>query len=145
MPKIKINVNGEEMFVDLETLDKETAENLGINIHEEVKEEIKKNFRFNKVKAKIIGITPFIALIAFFLTGKFLDKAWSWNWSFFLLIPLVSILLNINFKKPKKIISAVLSLSLIAAYLVSGIVYSGWNWNWVMFFGFPIIWILIGE
>lgn len=145
MAKIKINVDGIETEVDLETLDKETAEAMGINIRDEVKKEIKKSFKFNKTKGKIIAITPFISLIGFFLTGKFLDNAWSWNWSFFLLIPLVSILLNLNFKKPKKIISSVLSMLVIAAYLITGIMYSCWNWNWVLFFVFPIIWILCGE
>ena len=145
MAKIRINVDGVETEVDLETLDKETAESLGINIRDEVKNELKKGLGFNKVKNKIIAITPFVALIAFFLTGKFIDKAWSWNWSFFLLIPLVSILLNLNFKKPKKLFSSALSLIVIAAYLVTGILYSCWSWNWVLFFVFPIIWILCGE
>ena len=145
MAKIKINVDGVETEVDLETLDKETAESLGINIRDEVKKELKKGFGFDKTKNKIIAITPFIALIAFFLTGKFVDKAWSWNWSFFLLIPLVSIILNLNFKKPKKIFSSVLSLIVVAGYLVTGIGYNCWNWNWIMFFVFPIIWILCGE
>ena len=67
MAKIKINVNGVETEVDLETLDKETAESLGINIRDEVKNEIKKTFKFNKIKGKIIGITPFISLIACFI------------------------------------------------------------------------------
>jgi hypothetical protein len=145
MAKIRINVDGVETEVDLETLDKETAESLGINIRDEVKNELKKGLGFNKVKNKIIAITPFVSLIAFFLTGKFIDKAWSWNWSFFLLIPLVSILLNLNFKKPKKLFSSALSLIVIAAYLVTGILYSCWSWNWVLFFVFPIIWILCGE
>lgn len=145
MAKIRINVDGVETEVDLETLDKEMAENLGINIRDEIQHEIKKSFSFNKVKAKIIGITPFVALIAFFLTGKFVEDAWGWNWSFFLLIPLVSIILGINFKKPKKVISSVLGLMIISAYLISGIFYNCWNWNWIMFFAFPIIWILCGE
>ena len=145
MAKIKINVDGVETEVDLETLDKETAEAMGINIRDEEKKEIKQSFGFNKVKGKIIGISPFISLIAFFLTGFFIDKAWSWNWSFFLLIPLVSILLNLNFKKPKKLISSVLGLIVIAAYLITGILYNCWSWNWVMFFVFPIIWILCGD
>ena len=145
MAKIKINVDGVETEVDLETLDKETAESLGINIRDEIENELKKGFGFNKAKDKIIAITPFIALIAFFLTGKFVDKAWTWNWSFFLLIPLVCIILNLNFKKPKKIFSSVLSLIVVAGYLVTGIVYNCWNWNWIMFFVFPIIWILCGE
>lgn len=145
MAKIKINVDGIETEVDLETLDKETAESLGINIRDEVENELKKGFGFNKAKDKIIAITPFIALIAFFLTGKFVDKAWTWNWSFFLLIPLVCIILNLNFKKPKKIFSSVLSLIVVAGYLVTGIGYNCWNWNWIMFFVFPIIWILCGE
>ena len=145
MAKIKINVDGVETEVDLETLDKETAEGLGINIHDEIKEEIKKGLGFRKIKNKIIGITPFISLIAFFLTGFFVDKAWSWNWSFFLLIPLVSTLLNLNFRKPKKLISSILGLLVIAAYLITGIFFSCWSWNWVMFFVFPIIWILCGD
>ncbi len=145
MAKIKINVNGVETEVDLETLDKETAESLGINIRDEVKNEIKKTFKFSKVKGKIIGITPFVSLIVFFLTGFFVDKAWSWNWSFFLLIPIISILLNLNLKKPKKVISSILGLLVITAYLITGIFFSCWSWNWVMFFVFPIIWILCGD
>lgn len=144
MSKIKINVNDEEMEVDFDTLDQETAEKLGINIHKEdafVKKD-KKSWR--KIKNKIIGITPFVVLIAFFLTG-FLMEAWRWNWTFFIAIPVVSIILNIKFTRPKKAISSILTLLIIVAYFVTGFMFHIWSWNWVLFFLIPIVGILFGE
>lgn len=145
MGKIKFNVNGQEMEADFDTLDKETMEELGIKFHEEYKENQKNKPRWRRIKNKLIGITPFICLIAFFLTGNFIDNAWTWNWSFFLLIPLVSILFNLNFKKVRRVVSAILGLLVITIYLITGIFFGAWSWNWVMFFIFPIIWILCGE
>lgn len=145
MSKITINVNGEEMEVDFDTLDKETAEKLGINIHKEDDRVIvKKKNTWRSVKNKIIGITPFVVLIAFFLTG-FLMDAWRWNWTFFLAIPIVSIILNIKFTRPKKVISSVLCLLILAAYFVSGFVFHIWSWNWVLFFLLPIVGIIFGD
>ncbi|MBQ8292974.1 MAG: hypothetical protein IJX78_04095 [Bacilli bacterium] len=145
MSKITINVNGEEMEVDFDTLDKETAEKLGINIHKEDDHiVIKKKNKWRGIKNKITGITPFVVLIAFFLTGFLLD-AWSWNWTFFLAIPVVSILLNIKFSRPKKAISSILCLVILAAYFLTGFFLHIWSWNWVLFFLMPIVWILFGE
>ncbi len=144
MDKIKINVNGEEMEVDFDTLDKETADKLGINFH--IDNEKKKNKKLlpRKFRHKITGITPFVILIAFFLTGFLLD-AWKWNWSLFFLIPIVSVLVNIRFSKLKSAINAFLILLIIAAYIVSGIVFQIWAWNWVIFFLIPIVSILLGD
>lgn len=143
--KAKINIDGEEMEVDFETLDKETAEKLGINIHEEIKEEVKSHIGFRKLKHKIMGITPFVVLIAFFMTGYFLEDAWNWNWTLFLLIPFISTLLNIKKIKFKKSLSSALCLLVIITYILTGILLKWWNWNWVMFFLLPIIWILCGD
>lgn len=145
MAKVTINVNDEEMEVDFDTLDKETAEKLGINIHDEIKKEVKEHLGLKKFKNKLIGITPFVSLIAFFMTGFFLEDAWRWNWTFFLLIPAVSILLNLKFHKFKKAISSILCLIVITVYILTGIFLNWWSWNWVMFFVLPIIWILCGE
>ncbi len=145
MSKITINVNGEEMEVDFDTLDAETAAKLGINIHKEDGYKVnKKKSTWKKIKNKIIGITPFVVLIAFFLTGFLLD-AWHWNWAFFLAIPVVSIVLNIKFTYPKKAISSVLCLLILAAYFVTGFMLHIWSWNWVLFFLMPIVWILCGD
>lgn len=145
MSKITINVNDEEMEVDFDTLDKETAEKLGINIHLDEEKKTIKKVKHRKLKNKIIAITPFVVLIAFFLTGFFVPGAWSWNWTFFLMIPAVSIALNIRFNKAKKALSSILCLLVITTYLVTGIFFDFWSWNWVLFFLFPIIWILCGE
>lgn len=144
MSKITINVNDEEMEVDFDTLDKETAEKLGIKIHNE--ETFFKNEKkvWRKFKNKIIGVTPFVVLIAFFLTG-FLMDAWRWNWTFFFAIPIVSILLNIKISKPTKAISSILYLLIIAAYFITGFMFHIWSWNWVLFFLMPIVGIVFGE
>ncbi len=144
MSKITINVNDEELEVDLETLDKETAEKLGINIRYDDECVASKKNKWKKVKNKIISITPFVVLIAYFLTG-FLLKAWKWNWTFFFAIPLISKILNIKFSRPKKALSSILYLLIVGAYFVTGFLFNIWSWNWVLVFLFPIISILFGE
>lgn len=143
MKKTTININDEEIEIDFDTFDKEEAEKMGINVHDE--EKIIKKRKYRKIKNKIIGITPFVILIAFFLTGFLIDGAWKWNWSFFLAIPVVSTLLNLRFKKLNNAISTVASLLILAAYFVSGFCLHWWSFNWVIFFVFPIVWILCGE
>lgn len=143
MKKTTININDEEIEIDFDTFDKEEAEKMGINVHDE--EKIIKKRKYRKIKNKIVSITPFIVLIAFFLTGFFVDGAWKWNWSFFLAIPVVSTLLNLRFKKLNNAISTIASLLILAAYFVSGFCLHWWSFNWVIFFVFPIVWILCGE
>ena len=140
MKKITINVNGEVFEVDLDTLDKDEAENLGINIVDE-EVEIKRKKR-KALRNKIIAIVPFVVLIAFFLTGFLVEGAWKWNWTFFLLIPFVS---GIKFTSSKKAVSGILSIVLLAVYFLTGFILHCWSINWILFFCFPIIWILCGE
>ena len=66
MKKTTININDEEIEIDFDTFDKEEAERMGINVHNE--EKIIKKRKDRKIKNKITGITPFVVLIAFFLT-----------------------------------------------------------------------------
>lgn len=140
MKKVNINVDGKDYEIDFDTLDKEEAEKMGINIHDET--EGVKNPKARKFRHKFISIVPFVVLIAFFLTGFLVEGAWQWNWTLFFLIPLAS---SINFKSAKKLVSALLCTIILAAYFLTGFILHWWTFNWVLFFFFPIVWILCGE
>ena len=85
-------------------------------------------------KNKIIGITPFICLIAFFILSYY--GLANPGWIVFLLIPTMPVILG------KRRVSV--STIIIAIYLiVSVLLKDKWNITWVILFLIPIIHILI--
>jgi len=89
----------------------------------------------NTVKAKIIGITPFVALIAFLTIGTTTD-VWNPTWMVLLLIPVVPALLNTSR------ISLSYTFFVATVYVVFGIITDTWHPTWIIFLTIPIFYIL---
>ncbi len=142
--KTTINVNGEEIDVDFETMDAEEAEKMGIYIKKDKEsKDAQARRKAKKIKNKIMGVVPLLALMAFFLLG-FLADAWSWCWLVFLAIPIFAIILNISSKNLKGQIYSMITLAVIASILVIGFtIPGGWSWSWVLIFIIPIVSIII--
>jgi len=91
-------------------------------------------------KAKIMGITPFISLIAFFLLGLIWDL-WNPGWLVFFLIPLMALILGyIKFKFSYPILCVLI-------YILLGLIFGsqGWTIGWVVFLTIPIYYILFSK
>jgi len=86
-------------------------------------------------KAKIIGITPFVALIVFLTIGTTTD-VWNPTWMVLLLIPVVPALLNTNR------ISLSYTFFVTAIYVVFGIITNTWHPTWIIFLTIPVFYIL---
>jgi hypothetical protein len=94
------------------------------------------------IKGRIIGITPFVCLIIYFLLGFYKDL-WHPGWLVFLLIPIVPIFLSLFSKKKGRVVTF-LNLLVILAYLLFGFLYNWWHPGWILFLLIPIISILFG-
>lgn len=87
------------------------------------------------LKAKISGITPFVALIIFFSVGFYLDK-WQYAWIAFLLIPIVPMMLYAQ----KLTLS--FTVLIVLVYVIIGVTTQTWHPTWIMLFLIPIFSIL---
>lgn len=85
--------------------------------------------KFQRNKEKIIGISPFIAIIIFFLVG-FLFDGFGYSWLAFLLIPILAIFLEE--KGFERIIGASAIIAVII-YYVLGFWFSLWHPGWIVF------------
>jgi hypothetical protein len=84
---------------------------------------------------KIIGITPFICVIAFVLIGYYVRR-WDLAWLVFLLIPLMPVLVG------KKQLRFSFPLVITMVYIGLGIGFGWWHPGWVLFLLIPIVEIL---
>ncbi len=96
-----------------------------------------------KQKAKIIALTPFVAVIAFFILG-FGFNLWNPGWLVFLLIPIVAIMVNIFHKEPMNAMIAVSPFLVVIAYLSIGFALNVWHPTWLVFMLIPIMGIFSG-
>ncbi|MDX9690975.1 MAG: hypothetical protein RBT45_00870 [Acholeplasmataceae bacterium] len=87
------------------------------------------------MKRRILAATPMIALFLFLLSGLYL-KNWRLGWTFFLLIPISTILLTGNFKRR---ISEVIPLVSLTLFLILGFGYDLWNPGWMVFLLIPLV------
>ena len=88
-----------------------------------------------EIKAKIIGVTPFVSLIAFLLIG-FSTKIWNPTWLVFLLIPVVPALLN------TRRINISYTFFITIVYVIYGLITKSWHPQWVIFLTIPIFYII---
>lgn len=91
--------------------------------------------------SKIIALTPFIALIIFFVGGFGYD-AWAYAWTAFLIIPITAIILEMGRAKDKHIITALSPFIALIAYGIIGFVYGYWHPGWLVFLIIPVIAII---
>ncbi|MDD3106933.1 MAG: hypothetical protein PHP65_03930 [Bacilli bacterium] len=87
-------------------------------------------------KNKIIAITPFFCLIAFFLIGYF-TKTYHPTWLVFLLIPLMPFIVG------EKKIRFSIPLLIATTYVVASFLTGLWHPLWVMLFLIPVFHIVL--
>lgn len=104
---------------------------------------VSKHIRDQKARksGKIIAITPFIALIAFFILGFGFD-GWAYSWAVFLIIPITAIISEMSISKAPHVITALSPFVAVIAYLILGFFYDLWHPGWLVFLIIPVIAIL---
>lgn len=88
------------------------------------------------VKNKIVAITPFVCLIAFFLLGYF-TKNWHPSWMVFLLIPLMPFIVG------EKKIRFSMPFIIATIYVVAGLLTGLWHPLWVILLLIPVFHIIL--
>lgn len=118
--------------------DEEVYEQLGDVkfIYQQLKKELKHQI---KNSDKIISLTPFIAVIIFFILGFGFDL-WQYGWLAFLIIPITAILINV--KGVDKFIALTPFISVLTFYIL-GMAFSLWHPGWMIFLIIPISAIIL--
>lgn len=100
-----------------------------------------KAYRRRKNNNKFVAISPFIALIAFFLLG-FVANQWMYSWMVFLLIPVSAIVLN---RGNDRILSTLTALSPFVALVLYFLLFAAnglWHPGWLIFLLIPAVGVL---
>lgn len=120
--------------------DKDFIEKIGTpkDIYNSLKNDLNYEITYSN---KIIGVSVFIAIIAFMLTG-FLLNIWAYNWMIFLLIPITATITNNNKKEMIPGLSVFLSIILFYTF---GRLFSLWHPLWLIFLSIPITSILVNS
>lgn len=92
------------------------------------------------VRNKIIALSPFVAVILFFVLG-FVFNGWAYSWISFLLIPVTAIVMSMAGRE-SHLLTALSPFIALIAYGVLGFFYDLWHPGWVVFLIIPVIAIL---
>jgi len=87
---------------------------------------------------KIIAVSPFIALVIFFVGGFAFDR-WDISWMAFLIIPVIAIVVEMGSNKDEHLTTALSPFIASVAYFVLGYFYGYWHPGWLVFLIVPII------
>jgi len=90
---------------------------------------------------KLVALSPFLAVIAFFILGFGFDL-WHPGWLVFLIIPVFAIISNSNFKNS---VVALSPFAAVIAFLVLGFGYDLWHPGWLVFLIIPVLAILMNQ
>ncbi|MBN3490200.1 hypothetical protein JV173_01605 [Acholeplasma equirhinis] len=85
---------------------------------------------------KLTAISPFVALVIFFLIGNLVPGGYQYSWMAFLLIPIVAILINVE--GLNKFVALMPFLSIITFMLV-GFTTDLWHPMWLVFLSIPMV------
>lgn len=88
--------------------------------------------------AKIIAVTPFIALVLFFIGGFGFDLWW-YSWMAFLIIPVTAIIVEMSKSKDPHITTALSPFVATIAFFILGFAYDLWHPGWVVYIIIPIL------
>lgn len=93
----------------------------------------------NDIAGSIVGLVALLATVGFLLIG-FTVGAWHIAWLLFLLIPVVSIIMDIATKKRdvKGLVTGFVAILCVAGFLLMGFVWNLWHPGWIIFFAIPI-------
>ena len=86
------------------------------------------------MRRRVLAATPMISLFLFLLSGLYF-KNWQLGLTFFLLIPISTILLTGRFKRR---INEVMPLLCLTIFLILGLGFKLWNPGWVVFLLIPL-------
>ena len=98
-----------------------------------------KEIKASSRNTKITALSPFVALILFFVLG-FAFNLWAYSWMAFLLIPVVAIIVNVG-PRGETLIALSPFVALIG-YGILGFVYNLWHPGWLIFLIIPVTAIL---
>lgn len=87
---------------------------------------------------KIVALSPFLAVIAFFVLGFAFDL-WHPGWLVFLAIPVTAILLGGERRRPIEILTALSPFFAVTAFILLGDYYGAWHPAWLVFLAIPIL------
>ncbi|MCK7487623.1 MAG: DUF1700 domain-containing protein [Bacillus subtilis] len=94
---------------------------------------------------KLIALSPFIAVIAFFVLRVRL-QAWNPGWMVFLLIPVTAIVVEMGNKKHRRhLLTPLMPFVAVAGYFLLGFYADLWHPGWMIFLIIPIAGILEGR
>ena len=93
---------------------------------------------------KLVALSPFVAVIIFFILGQFFDK-WHPGWLVFLLIPVTAIIVETFAKKKRDLVIAISPFVAIVTYILIGILAGIWHPTWLVFLVIPISAIILGP
>jgi len=91
---------------------------------------------------KVIALTPFIALIIFFVIGVAYD-GWAYGWTAFLLIPITAIIVEMTANKDDHVFTALSPFVATATYIFIGLAYDLWHPGWMVFLFIPVVALLV--
>ena len=87
---------------------------------------------------KIIALTPFIALITFFILGFGFDL-WHLGWIVFIIIPITAIIVEMGKTRNEHITTALSPFFATLIYLYFGFYHDLWHPGWVIFIIIPVL------
>lgn len=106
---------------------------------EDIVEALQETLSTNRVRRhkgnKIVAISPFLASIGFFISGFYMD-GWYYGWMFFLMIPMLAILINAPRRDKLVAISPFIS---IIAMMSIGFSTGRWELAWLPFLSIPVL------
>lgn len=100
--------------------------------------------RKNAIVGSITGLVALLATVAFLLIG-FTTGQWHPTWMVFLVIPIMSIIIDI-FTKRQDIagkVTGIVALLATVGFLLMGFLGGLWHPGWVIFFAIPISGVIV--
>jgi hypothetical protein len=88
---------------------------------------------------RILAVVPLLSIMLFLIAGLYYDR-WDIGWTFFLLIPISSILLT---NKPWKRLSEMMPLITLLVFLWIGLGTGYWHPGWIVFLLIPIVNLIV--
>lgn len=95
----------------------------------------------NSVNKRILAVVPLISLMLFLISGLYYEN-WSLGWTFFLLIPISTILFTGN---PWKRLSEMMPLITLTVFLWLGFGFDLWHPGWIVFLLIPVVNLIVEK
>lgn len=97
---------------------------------------------YDLISSLAFGVSSFLALLALILIGVFVPDGWSWSWTFFLLVPIVSCMPMVIRKKKASIFPFPLLVTFVYMFVCLAIT-PIWHPLWVVFLTIPVYYSVV--